>query len=229
MLRTLALKRTGRTTAGYAKAVVVSRDGHIPRSFAHYSTGTDSEPPKPPSSPPSRASLWVLAATTVVLIANGYIWAQNGFKPSLTSSSSTHKSSTEDQSTPVHTGASSSPSITPTTTDSPYSNTNHDRYASPSEVQQAIAKLRELLPGEGAVATDPDELQSYGSSENSYHPTSPHAVVVRPRSTEDVVKIVDVAREYRVPITAYSGATSLEGHFAGVSAVSLSSMPGFWW
>lgn len=105
--------------------------------------------------------------------------------------------------------------------------TDRDHYASPSEVQQAIAKLRTLLPGEDAVATDPDELQSYGSSENSYHPTSPHAVVVRPKSTEDVVKIVNVAREYRVPITAYSGATSLEGHFAGVSALSrLAFSPG---
>jgi FAD binding domain-containing protein len=40
--------------------------------------------------------------------------------------------------------------------------------------------------------------------------------VVYPNSTEDVVKTVNVARKYRMPIIPYSGGTSLEGHFAGV-------------
>ncbi len=40
--------------------------------------------------------------------------------------------------------------------------------------------------------------------------------MVYPNSTEDVVKIVNVARKYRMPIVPYSGGTSLEGHFAGV-------------
>lgn len=43
-----------------------------------------------------------------------------------------------------------------------------------------------------------------------------HSVVVYPESTEDVVKVVKIATKYRVPITAYSGATSLEGHCRGV-------------
>ena len=34
---------------------------------------------------------------------------------------------------------------------------------------------------------------------------------------EDVVKVVNIARKYRIPIVAYSGATSLEGHYSGVS------------
>jgi len=42
---------------------------------------------------------------------------------------------------------------------------------------------------------------------------------VRPKSTEDVVKIVNIAKKYRVPIVPYSGATSLEGHFSGVDAM----------
>jgi D-lactate dehydrogenase (cytochrome) len=58
-------------------------------------------------------------------------------------------------------------------------------------------------------------LKTYGSSENSYHPTLPHAVIVRPSSTLDVVTVVKIARKYRVPITPYSGATSLEGQFSG--------------
>jgi D-lactate dehydrogenase (cytochrome) len=105
-------------------------------------------------------------------------------------------------------------------------------YASPGELQTAIEKLRIALPNKNCVDTNPDTLRTYGSSENSYHPTSPHSVVVniiarfliimlthrqvRPMNTEDVVKVVKIAREYRVPITAYSGATSLEGHFSGV-------------
>jgi hypothetical protein len=42
---------------------------------------------------------------------------------------------------------------------------------------------------------------------------------VRPRSTLDVVKVVKIARKYRVPITPYSGATSLEGQFSGVGVM----------
>lgn len=45
---------------------------------------------------------------------------------------------------------------------------------------------------------------------------SPHTVVVFPKSTEDVVKIVNISRKHRVPITPYSGATSMEGQFMAV-------------
>jgi len=44
-----------------------------------------------------------------------------------------------------------------------------------------------------------------------------HTVVVFPRSTEDVTKIVKIAIRYRMPIIPYSGATSLEGQTFGVS------------
>lgn len=94
-------------------------------------------------------------------------------------------------------------------------------YASSDEVQRAIDELREALPGNNRVVTDANALRTYGFSENSYHPSAPHAVVVRPMSTEDVVRVVDIARRYRVPITAYSGATSLEGHFAGFDSRSI--------
>ena len=36
-------------------------------------------------------------------------------------------------------------------------------------------------------------------------------------NTADVVSIVNIARKYKVPVVPYSGATSLEGHFSGVS------------
>ncbi|KAK7693183.1 hypothetical protein QCA50_002749 [Cerrena zonata] len=89
-------------------------------------------------------------------------------------------------------------------------------YASAKELQQAISELREALPGK--VTTETIALDSYGSSSNSYHPSHPHSVVVHAQSTDDVVKVVDIARKYRVPIVPYGGATSLEGHFSGVSS-----------
>ncbi|KAI0371750.1 D-lactate dehydrogenase cytochrome oxidoreductase [Pilatotrama ljubarskyi] len=95
------------------------------------------------------------------------------------------------------------------------------QYGSKEDVQKAIEELRRGIPREGAVNTDPEVLQFYGSSDKSYHPTSPHSVVVHPESTEEVVEIVNVARKYRVPVVPYSGATSLEGHFSGYPAGSI--------
>lgn len=90
------------------------------------------------------------------------------------------------------------------------------KYASHEELQLAIQELQAALDGPGATILDPKVLKAYGSSENSYHPESPHSVVVRAENTEDVVTVVNIARKYRVPIVPYSGATSLEGHFSGV-------------
>ncbi|KAF8078075.1 FAD-linked oxidase-like protein [Lyophyllum atratum] len=95
------------------------------------------------------------------------------------------------------------------------------KYASADEIKLAIDELRTALPGVNAVATDPDTLKTYGFSENSYHPVSPHSVVVRPTCTSDVVKIVNISRKYRMPITPYSGATSLEGHTSGYKSGSI--------
>lgn len=99
------------------------------------------------------------------------------------------------------------------------STTFSTEYGSPEEVQLAIQELRDTFPTKHVVTTEPDTLKLYGSSENSYHPSSPHSVVVRVFETEDVVKVVNISRKYKVPITAYSGATSLEGHFAGVCPI----------
>ncbi|KAL5634746.1 hypothetical protein ACGC1H_002697 [Rhizoctonia solani] len=92
------------------------------------------------------------------------------------------------------------------------------KYATKAEVQKAITELEALFP-EGGVSTDPDVLKAHGFSENSYHPSAPHSVVVIAHSTEDVIKIVKIANKYRIPITAFSGGTSLEGHFGGTPGV----------
>ncbi|KAF8990475.1 FAD-linked oxidase-like protein [Cyathus striatus] len=92
--------------------------------------------------------------------------------------------------------------------------TQEPTYGTPQDFNQAIAELRTLFAEED-VSTDVEELHSHGFSENDYHPGTPHTVIVYPHSTEDVVKIVNVARKYRMPVTPYSGATSLEGHYGG--------------
>ncbi|KAL5532904.1 DLD1_1 [Sanghuangporus sanghuang] len=94
-------------------------------------------------------------------------------------------------------------------------------YASHRDVQAAIEELRKVLPREGAVNTDSQVLETYGFSENSYHPSRPHAVVVRPLSTEEVSEIVKIANKYGVPVTPYGAGTSLEGHFSGCSGGSI--------
>ncbi|KAJ7702238.1 D-lactate dehydrogenase cytochrome oxidoreductase [Mycena rosella] len=103
----------------------------------------------------------------------------------------------------------------------PASEDTPPKYASPAELRIAIQKLRTAFPDKGSVDTTLDVLKTTGSSENSYHPASPHSVVVRVKSTEDVVKVVNIAREFKVPITAYSGATSLEGQFSGFPSGSI--------
>ena len=92
-------------------------------------------------------------------------------------------------------------------------------YGTPDDVLKAIEELRLAFPDKYRVSTDPNVLTLHGSSENSYHPSSSHSVVVQAKSTEDVVKIVNISRKYRIPIIPYSGATSLEGHFSGVGLV----------
>ena len=108
-------------------------------------------------------------------------------------------------------------------------------YGTPEDFAHAIEELKTLF-SKDTVTTDKDQLEAHGFSPNAYHPGTPchsntnkwfadidlpwtgcpHSVVVYPESTEDVVRVVNVARKYRMPIIPYSGGTSLEGHFAGV-------------
>ncbi|KDQ51241.1 hypothetical protein JAAARDRAFT_41303 [Jaapia argillacea MUCL 33604] len=88
-------------------------------------------------------------------------------------------------------------------------------YGSPEDFQRAIRDLKHAFENdtEVRVETDPEVVKVHGFSENDYHPGFPHTVVVSPQTTEDVVKIVHIANNYRMPVIAYSGATSLEGQF----------------
>ncbi|KAJ3995613.1 FAD-linked oxidase-like protein [Lentinula boryana] len=90
------------------------------------------------------------------------------------------------------------------------------QYGSREDYARAIEELKKTFAGdEDAVSTNADDLYSHGFSVNDYHLGTPHTVVLYPTCTEDVVKVVHVATKYRMPIIAYSGGTSLEGHFRG--------------
>lgn len=90
------------------------------------------------------------------------------------------------------------------------------RYANPEELDTAIQELKEAFPDKNRVQTNPDALSSYGQSPHSYYPGASHSVIVSVLSTEDVVKVVNISRKYKVPIVPYASATSLEGHYNGV-------------
>jgi D-lactate dehydrogenase (cytochrome) len=97
------------------------------------------------------------------------------------------------------------------------------KYGSPQAYREAIGELRRLWASRGKddrVSTDPADLTSHGISDWSYHGAELPTVVVWVDSTSEVQEVVRIANKYRVPITPFSGGTSLEGHFASVSTRS---------
>ena len=92
------------------------------------------------------------------------------------------------------------------------------KYGGPKEVQQAIKELQAALPNQ--IRVDPLAVEAYGSSPHNYLPGLPHAVHVTATSTNDVVKVVNISRKYKVPIIPFGAGNSLEGQFVGVSPPS---------
>lgn len=89
------------------------------------------------------------------------------------------------------------------------------KYGTAPEFQAAIRILCLTFPEDGKVSTDPEDLNDHGFSMYDYHPGAIHSVVVYPECTEDVVKIVEIAKRFRMPVIPFSGGTSLEGQTRG--------------
>ncbi|KAI9704055.1 MAG: D-lactate ferricytochrome c oxidoreductase [Bogoriella megaspora] len=73
------------------------------------------------------------------------------------------------------------------------------------------------IVGRDNVSTEPSDLSSHSGSAWSSYPSHPGDVpfaIIKPASTEEVSKIMKICHQRRIPVTAYSGGTSLEGHFA---------------
>ena len=86
----------------------------------------------------------------------------------------------------------------------------------PHPLQAAWSEMTSIVGPEN-VSTAPSELEAHAGSSWSTYTENPEQLpfmVVRPASTEEVAKIMGVCHQRRVPVTAYSGGTSLEGHYA---------------
>ena len=85
-----------------------------------------------------------------------------------------------------------------------------------SNLQACWTDFVEIL-GHDHVTTDEDALQYHSGSEWSSYTTKAHEkpfMVVYPSTTEEVSRIVKVCHDRRIPVTGYSGGTSLEGHYS---------------
>jgi D-lactate dehydrogenase (cytochrome) len=93
------------------------------------------------------------------------------------------------------------------------SSPNHN--IAPTNLQAAWADFVAIV-GKENVSTAPDDLTTHSGSAWSTHPTATERpfLVVYPSSTAEVSAIMKTCHTRHIPVTAYSGGTSLEGHFA---------------
>ncbi|KND39018.1 FAD-binding oxidoreductase [Streptomyces acidiscabies] len=79
-----------------------------------------------------------------------------------------------------------------------------------SRSQGLLARLRDGLPAE-ALLTDPDVTASYANDMASFCPAGTPAVVVLPRTVEQVQHVMRVATELGVPVVPQGARTGLSG------------------
>ncbi|KAJ5810539.1 Vanillyl-alcohol oxidase C-terminal subdomain 2 [Penicillium pulvis] len=87
---------------------------------------------------------------------------------------------------------------------------------SPSNLQAAWSDFVEIL-GKENVSTTPGDLDSHAGSDWSSYSLKENEkpfLILYPSTTEEVSKIMKVCHSRIIPVTPYSGGTSLEGHFA---------------
>ncbi|TGO80131.1 hypothetical protein BELL_0014g00200 [Botrytis elliptica] len=105
----------------------------------------------------------------------------------------------------------------PTSSTTPLSTTKALRHnTGRSNLESAWADFVEIV-GKENVSTIDSDLESHSGSEWSSHLRKPSEVpfmVVSPSSTEQVSEIMKICHRRKIPVTAYSGGTSLEGHYA---------------
>lgn len=85
----------------------------------------------------------------------------------------------------------------------------------PVNLEAAWTDFVEIV-GKENVSTTKDDIMAHAGSEWSTHIRKDNEkpfLVVYPSSTEEVSKIMKVCHKRRIPVTAYSGGTSLEGHY----------------
>lgn len=87
---------------------------------------------------------------------------------------------------------------------------------SEANMEAAWADFRDIV-GKENISLERSDLESHSGSSWSSHPAEPGDVpfcIVKPASTQEVSAIMKICHERKIPVTPYSGGTSLEGHFA---------------
>ncbi|KAH3911379.1 hypothetical protein HBH56_134140 [Parastagonospora nodorum] len=87
---------------------------------------------------------------------------------------------------------------------------------SEANMEAAWVDFRDIV-GKDNISLDSNDLASHSGSSWSSHPALPGDIpfcVVKPGSTQEVSAIMAICHERKIPVTPYSGGTSLEGHFA---------------
>ncbi|THH04151.1 hypothetical protein EW146_g10248, partial [Bondarzewia mesenterica] len=98
---------------------------------------------------------------------------------------------------------------------------NKSQYGSEADFARALDALRAALPEEGLVSTDEGERLAYATVaqllilEFCCDEVIPHRAIVHVRSTDDVVTVVNISRQFRIPLVPYTGGTSLERGIEG--------------
>ncbi|KAJ5175511.1 D-lactate dehydrogenase [Penicillium canariense] len=87
---------------------------------------------------------------------------------------------------------------------------------SQSNLQAAWSDFVDIL-GKENVSTAPEDLDTHAGSDWSSYPRKADEtpfLILYPASTEEVSRIMKICHQRLIPVTPYSGGTSLEGHFA---------------
>ena len=87
---------------------------------------------------------------------------------------------------------------------------------SPSNLEACWTDMVSIV-GKEHVSTEEGDLQSHSGSDWSSYTTKDSErpfIIVFPSTTEEVSEIMKVCHTRKIPVTGYSGGTSLEGHFS---------------
>lgn len=121
------------------------------------------------------------------------------------------------KSSPILLDSITTPPLTDTTSTTPIQDAQKPQHdVSLPNLKAARTEIAAVV-GEENIVTRLDEIERHTSSEWSSHPPQADeapAAIIMPSSTEQVSKIMKICHKRRIPVVAFSGGTSLEGHFS---------------